>query len=1530
VAAKERKSQLHWYIPFFLLIALACNALAGDIDPSDYRPFSGSKFFLLAESNFSSDENAVVRLEAKSGNVMVYSGVDMVVYRVPQPVDFLKKQKNLHRIRVEGIPKEEGLANALGYIWDSEYKESRLVAQRVFSYTARSNVVSEAPELSQTPPYSYSTEFDNPPQFKRMPQFEFVEGFRYPLAEAEPIEPPSVKLEGSSHNFIEPRQGNVKIPLGTLKPGLYLVEAYVGGYRATTLVFVTDNVSITKISGEQILVWTANRKTGEPSAGAQVLLTDGVGTLQSGTTGPDGVFIMKKKSPERSYVIVKDDQGGVFASENYYYDTEIYATKLYAFTDRPLYQPGDTVHIKMFGRYFQDSQRSVPLNKGDVKVAVLDPTGNPVTTVTCSITGREGGDTSFQLPDQAIPGGYTLQMGYAEAFYTGSFRVARYSKPHFDIDIAFDKKEFKTGEPITGTVRLAYPGGRPVAGAQVDISVRAQSLTMVEHEVRYEGLFAAKLIQVRLASGPDGSAAFQLPPAKVPSRYVVGAIASDGPTYRVRASKELLIQAGAGVYSLKTPKRLTQPGERVEFTIQLLGGSDGAPAAWEAVRLEDQSVFSDSVSGDRISVLFPQSGSYTVRLKDAKGEIIGSTEHWVEGPQIKSRPGSISIVLNKEEYSYGEKALALISFPEEVENALVTLERDRVESYALLKTGSSAVQLKRENSLQWSAVIPITEMHRPNITLSVLYVRDGSYVFQNKGIIVTVPRVQISFKPNKETYLPGETVTVDVETRLEGKPVSAQLAVGVVDEMVYVLQPEIAPDIAEFFHHIRHNQVKTTSSLNFHTYDVATSSESQGQTSSSERPLKMLDRPRRENIDTAAWFPNLETGADGRTRFTFIMPQSLSRWRMTGRAMTRGGSVGQKTAYVISSKDCFLKWSGPAVFRQEDEPRIQVLGFNNGAEPISAEFVVEGIDPQVREAVSLKPGVNYLQFAFKAERDALIRTSLIVQGRAVDTLETAVAAVPRSWATTRLVHLDLDRPISTVPVPEGASDIRLSLAGNAAERFLSVADGLLDYPFGCVEQTASRLIPLSLAYEQIRALGLSQNVIARLHSQIAANRLRLVQMAGPDATFGWWGDLTHGSLFLTAYAYYADWNALRVMGLEAPLNHWEKLLDIYKKQGDREDLLHKAIILWLAKEMGLPTRTLWEGAADQAVKSEAEPGREEAPSPPGAANLMEPSPTSDFRDMALVLLDLTAEPSAPKAELHVLAVKSLERLAGSKYPLAKALLLMATPPSQAGRGDQARAAEILGSLSPESATIDRAVALLFLRKALSAKGGINAVDLFVPGDAWKKRPSRLDAPVWHWQGRSGENVTIELKAPPAKPVQANLAYETTTEEESRLPVKIERRLYRLLSEPINKDHPPTDEDGIPLQAQYKAVQVENPVRVDAGELYLDVIAISPPENTVYRYGVVDVALPPGADTEPMPWGVAITGIEGSPESRSYPGFQSYAVPVDELNGPMVFQQAVRFSQRGSFNMPPARFFRMYQPEEKAFESGAYVGRIEVH
>lgn len=78
-------------------------------------------------------------------------------------------------------------------------------------------------------------------------------------------------------------------------------------------------------------------------------VTDGSGTLQ-----------LQHISPERSYILGKDAEGGVFVSENFFYESEIYNTRLYIFTDRPLYRAGDRVDVKVMGREFHDPLHSSP------------------------------------------------------------------------------------------------------------------------------------------------------------------------------------------------------------------------------------------------------------------------------------------------------------------------------------------------------------------------------------------------------------------------------------------------------------------------------------------------------------------------------------------------------------------------------------------------------------------------------------------------------------------------------------------------------------------------------------------------------------------------------------------------------------------------------------------------------------------------------------------------------------------------------------------------------------------------------------------------------------------------------------------------------------------------------------------------------------------------------------------------------------------------------------------------------------------
>jgi len=76
-----------------------------------------------------------------------------------------------------------------------------------------------------------------------------------------------------------------------------------------------------------------------------------------------------------------------------------------------------------------------------------------------------------------------------------------------------------------------------VKSAQVQLTVRAQTTTMVEGEMQYTGLFPVKLQTEALVTDSDGVAKFSLPAAKEPSRYVLTTLPAMVPLIASRPPK---------------------------------------------------------------------------------------------------------------------------------------------------------------------------------------------------------------------------------------------------------------------------------------------------------------------------------------------------------------------------------------------------------------------------------------------------------------------------------------------------------------------------------------------------------------------------------------------------------------------------------------------------------------------------------------------------------------------------------------------------------------------------------------------------------------------------------------------------------------------------------------------------------------------------------------------------------------------------------------------------------------------------------
>ncbi|MCL2161525.1 MAG: MG2 domain-containing protein, partial [Betaproteobacteria bacterium] len=1311
-------------------------------ESSDYSPVTGEAFFVLTDTQYGTNDEALLRVEipASGGRDAVarYGGIDIALYRVPDPLGFLKAQKNPHRIDVTARPHDEGVANTLSYLWSNAWNKSRRAWRDLFSAKARRSVTETVPTLK--------TRFAQPDYrpanvFKPLEGFDLVDRFRYPLMAANPIDPmektQDVHLEGSSSHFIPKNDGNFYVPLGKLRPGLYIAEAMLGTRRAVTLVFVSDTIAVTKLAPGSLTVWTAHRTDGRPVLGANLQWTDGHGVLAQATTDANGLATLSHASPERTYLLGQDGVGGVFVSENFYYDSEIYDTKLYTVTDRPLYRPGDEVHLKFLAREYHAANRSSPARAGGLDIVVLDPNGSPVWSGNAQLAPDRGGEARFRLPPNATAGGYEIRVKYQNKTYGAAFRAAEYVKPHMEIAITPDKANFKTGEPVSGTIRLTYPNGDPVKNAALDLTLRAQVLTMVQGELRYGGLFPIEQATDVLTTNDQGEAKFSLPPAKEPSRLILSVLATDGAAYRVRKTSELLIERAATNWKLTSARKFSMSGERMRFLLEPEGPEKAAaPVQWEIVRLESQEkttgVF--DASAREWTHTFEKPGSYSLLLRDDQGRLVAATAHWVGGQDkeaqtIKTLPGTIEMVLDKERYKPGETAEVLMTFSDPVDEALLTLERDRVEASALLTAAKGKhanwVNAERLAPNQWRVRVPITEEHAPNMTLSVAYVKAGEYVFQNAGLVVETARLALDIKPNKPVVKPGETVEVDIDVSLAGKPARAVLTVSVVDEMIYALQPEIAPDMVEFFQHVRRNNVRTSASLNFITYDEAfnyasdASRQPPARHQYNERAIKVLERARRDDTDTAAWEPALVTDENGRARFRFKMPDALSRWRITVRAVTldkdspRGRQparqdavYGQRAAWMQSDKPLYAKWTSPNWMREGDAPVASLAVFNNTGGSRDADITLKLAKETITQKATLPHGVTWLSFnlpPFSGEQPA--RLEVRTAGELVDALETPLIAESTRWQGLQEQAIALERGKASLQLPADARQLKLRLAASGSEHFLRIADSLLEYPWGCVEQTASRLIPLSIItplFSSDRAQGKAAHLRQTLYSQ----RLRLAALAGPEAVFGWWGQGTDNSALMTSYAYYADWRATRALGTSLPASHWERVLTVYRDHAAKEPYLHQALSLWFIQQIGLPVRTQAEGLLAELAKK----GDESNKNPDADAG----SPLLNAPDSPLGLAYARVLTATVAREAGITSradggslANATQRLSSSELPSAHALLLLF---NKGAKDKETAVTTLLAGISEETPTLDRALALAWTQQALGGKLALHPAD----------------------------------------------------------------------------------------------------------------------------------------------------------------------------------------------------------------------------
>ena len=109
--------------------------------------------------------------------------------------------------------------------------------------------------------------------------------------------------------------------------------------------------------------------------------------------------------------------------------------------------------------------------------------------------------------------------------------------------------------------------------------------------------------------------------------------------------------------------------------------------------------------------------------------------------------------------------------------------------------------------------------------------------------------------------------------------------------------------------------------------------------------------------ETAFFYPQLRTDAQGNVKFTFTAPESLTRWNVKMLAHTQDLYFGQGAEQAVTQKDLMVQMNLPRFVRRSDKLVLSanVVNLTDKAQTASVQF--EMIDPATEKLIKLKDAV---------------------------------------------------------------------------------------------------------------------------------------------------------------------------------------------------------------------------------------------------------------------------------------------------------------------------------------------------------------------------------------------------------------------------------------------------------------------------------------------------------------------------------------------------------------------------------------------
>ena len=909
--------------------------------------------------------------------------------------------------------------------------------------------------------------------------------------------------------------------------------------------------------------------------------------------------------------------------------------RMYVFADRPAYRPGDTVRFKTVARIMGDDGPFIPDRK-TLDFKILDARGTEVSSGRMDLNRFGSGWDELTLDSEAVLGEYRIQFknpqGSGWLYGPTFFRLEEYKLPEFEVKITPPLDDgtpvvFRPGDTVEAEVAASYYFGGPVAGATAVVTVRQAPLYMHYrrpekfawlHETDQPDRFmpftggGAVVQTMTVTTGDDGTAMISFPTEPFGSQdltYTIEARVTDASRREVTGAGRVRVTRQPYFVFLEPVHRLFRPGDKVAADIKAQDGNDRPVIAtgtmtvyrerWEEIwidpdgpcrKLQSRGYKSEKILEAAVETDMEGKAEFTFspgdngyyRMEwnsepDAVAPVTASATVWVTDSataEIGYRTGGVEILLDKTTFIPGEAATVMLASGTPSRNILFGIDPGDLGGWQVVSMDGPVKLIQ----------VDIKDSHTPNIFLDASLLDDGRLHQDVQELVVPPVRRLLDVKVDlgRDSYLPGETIAARVTTLDHtGKPVPAEVALGIVDSAVYAIQADYAPDPRKFFYgDKRQREVRTSGTFAWKQFlrpETGTERDDGNESPASvgyfggrglERQAvmaKAVMAPAMEMAEgladsdgiaggqpggtvvvrtdfraTAYWQPDVVTGDDGKATVEVTLPETLTGWTGKARALSMDTTVGVAEATTRTRKPLLVRLQTPRFLVVGDQVTISGVIHNNTAAGLSVKAGLrhDGLMPAARDQggpfVAVPAGgearVDWKVRAEEAGEAELVLTAS--SGQYSDgmsrTIPVHVHGVEKLLAASGMARtgdgsMALDLPSER---RAGSTIFNVRVSPSLAGSMLEALPYLIDYPYGCVEQTMSRFLPAVLVRRALVRSGADAGEMEqRLFGKDGARKLddvtrkgirRLADMQHGNGAWGWWKESSDDE-FMTAY-----------------------------------------------------------------------------------------------------------------------------------------------------------------------------------------------------------------------------------------------------------------------------------------------------------------------------------------------------------------------------------------------------------------------------